>query len=111
MGRFFKKKPVAGQPLSLRGLAEGLAKIDHALSGLTAENGSVVWSHNDIPTIRFGDDGAGNCPALIELIQQYGVPASMLYEPAKYVLCQDDDGNIGWVETCSHEGEHPEIDL
>jgi hypothetical protein len=49
-------------PISLRGLARGLAKLDDALSGISMENGIVEWSANDVPHLVFGDDGLGNYP-------------------------------------------------
>lgn len=49
-------------PISLRGLARGLAKLDDALSGISIENGIVEWSANDVPHLVFGDDGRGSLP-------------------------------------------------
>jgi len=49
-------------PISLRGLARGLAKLDDALSGISIENGIVEWSANDVPHLVYGDDGCGSFP-------------------------------------------------
>jgi len=49
-------------PISLRGLARGLAKLDDALSGISIENGIVEWSANDVPHLVYGDDGRGSFP-------------------------------------------------
>jgi len=49
-------------PISLRGLARGLARIDYALTHMSVANGHVNWSDLGAPTIEFGDDGAGTCP-------------------------------------------------
>lgn len=63
MGRFFPlRRPQRGMPISLRGLARGLAKLDDALSGISMENGIVEWSANDVPHLVFGDDGRGSFP-------------------------------------------------
>jgi hypothetical protein len=63
MGRFFPfRRPQRGKPISTRGLAAGLAGMDEALTGMRVENGQVVWSSNNIPTIVFGDDGCGSFP-------------------------------------------------
>ena len=63
MGRFFPfRRPQRGMPISLRGLARGLAKLDDALSGISIENGTVEWSANDVPHLVFGDDGRGSFP-------------------------------------------------
>jgi hypothetical protein len=70
MGRFFPfRRPQRGKPISTRGLAAGLAGMDEALTGMRVENGQVVWSSNNIPTIVFGDDGLGNYPN--ELLFRY----------------------------------------
>lgn len=53
-------------PISLRGLARGLAKLDDALSGISIENGTVEWSANDVPHLVFGDDGRGSLPGETE---------------------------------------------
>lgn len=57
-------------PISLRGLARGLAKLDDALSGISIENGIVEWSANDVPHLVFGDDGAGSCPEFIRNVKE-----------------------------------------
>jgi len=41
--RFFKKTPRAGFPLSLKGLAKGLANMERALSMMSVHNGRVDW--------------------------------------------------------------------
>jgi len=67
MGRFFPfRRPQRGMPISLRGLARGLAKLDDALSGISIENGIVEWSANDVPHLVFGDDGRGSLPGETE---------------------------------------------
>jgi hypothetical protein len=71
MGRFFPfRRPQRGMPISLRGLARGLAKMDEALSGMSIENGRVEWSANDVPHLVFGDDGAGSCPEFIRNVKE-----------------------------------------
>ena len=71
MGRFFPfRRPQRGMPISLRGLARGLAKMDEALSGMSVENGRVEWSANDVPHLVFGDDGAGSCPEFIRNVKE-----------------------------------------
>lgn len=62
MIRFFKHRPRAGAPLSMAGIAEGLAKIEYALAHMRVENGRVDWSQLGAPTICFGDDGRGSMP-------------------------------------------------
>jgi len=62
MLRFFKHRPKAGAPLSMAGIAEGLAKIEYALVNMRVENGRVDWSQLGAPTICFGDDGRGSMP-------------------------------------------------
>jgi len=62
MLRFFKHRPKAGAPLSMAGIAEGLAKIEYALVNMRVENGRVDWSQLGAPTISFGDDGHGSMP-------------------------------------------------
>lgn len=114
MGRFFKNKPRAGKPISLRGLAEGLAKIERALDEMTIEDGQVVWSVGDVPHLIVGDGEGDLTPEMLERIKDYvggGVewPTELLSNPAKYVLCKDNDGEIGWVATCSHASQHPEV--
>ena len=67
MGRFFPfRRPQRGMPISLRGLARGLAKLDDALSGISIENGTVEWSASDVPHLVFGDDGRGSLPGKTE---------------------------------------------
>ena len=69
MNRFFPVDPKPGHPISMRGLAEGIAKLGRALAGMQVENGRMIWSNLDVPTISFGDDGSGMSPALAEAIE------------------------------------------
>ena len=50
MDRFFKVTPKKGMPISIRGFAEGLAKMARALSNLSIVGGAVEWA-DDVPTI------------------------------------------------------------
>jgi len=50
MDRFFKVTPKKGMPISIRGFAEGLAKLARALSNLSIVGGAVEWA-DDVPTI------------------------------------------------------------
>lgn len=96
MGRFFDKKPQAGMPISLQGLAKGLAGMAYALEHMRVENGRIEWSGLGAPTIIVGDDGSGG---------SFG-PFDTISNPT-HVLGKDADGKIGWVETCNHADEHP----
>ena len=40
---FFAHKPKPGKPLCMRGLANGLARLEHALRSMTVHNGRVDW--------------------------------------------------------------------
>jgi hypothetical protein len=99
MGRFFDKKPQAGMPISLQGLAKGLAGMAYALEHMRVENGRVEWSAFGAPTLMFSDDGAGSSPAL----DSFGTISN-----PTHVLGKDASGNVGWVKTCDHADEHPE---
>ena len=92
MGRFFPlRRPQRGMPISLRGLARGLAKLDDALSGISIENGIVEWSANDVPHLVFGDDGRGSLPGETE--DGAGLPSG----GSQYqVLQRDGDGAAVW---------------
>ena len=61
MGRFFKKMPKAGMPVSMIGFADGLSGIERALSEMNIANGHIQWSMNNVPTLildsSFEDDG------------------------------------------------------
>jgi hypothetical protein len=50
---FFKVKPKPGIPLSVPGIAEGLAAIAYALERMNVSGGHVNWA-NGIPTIVSG---------------------------------------------------------
>ena len=95
MGRMFQKAPRKGEPISRRGLANGLAAIDYALTHMRVENGRVVWSALGAPTLMFGDDGAGASPAMIETIKANSLPAGgdqyQVLEKAS-----GDDGDVAW---------------
>ena len=108
MGRFFDKRPQAGMPISLRGLAKGLAGMAYALEHMRVENGRVEWSAFGAPTLIFSDDGAGSSPAFIETIKQILLDSFGTVSNPTHVLGKDASGNIGWVETCDHADEHPE---
>jgi hypothetical protein len=41
--RFFKTTPAKGQPISIPGLADGLARLERALMKLTVHNGHIDW--------------------------------------------------------------------
>lgn len=97
MGRFFDKKPQAGMPISLQGLAKGLAGMAYALEHMRVENGRVEWSAFGAPTLMFGDDVAGSSS------DSWGTVTN-----PTHVLGKDASGNVGWVETCDHADEHPE---
>ena len=97
MGRFFQKEPKAGMPVSLQGLAVGLAKMARALERMRVENGSVAWSDGDIPTIMFGDDGAGSSPQFIESLKEMLKDAFGTIETPTHVLCKNAAGEVGWV--------------
>ena len=88
MGRMFKNAPRKGAPLSLRGIANGLAAIDYALTNMRVENGRVVWSMLGAPTLMFGDDGAGASPAFLEAIQNAvrSIPGNFGYTVAGAVV-------------------------
>ena len=92
MGRFFPfRRPQRGMPISLRGLARGLAKMDDALSGMSFENGRVEWSANDVPHLVYGDDGRGSFPGKTE--DGSGLPSG----GSQYqVLQRDGDGDAVW---------------
>lgn len=47
---FFKHLPKPGRPLSMPGLALGLARLEHAFKNLTVHNGRVDW-HGHEPKI------------------------------------------------------------
>lgn len=70
MGRFFPVTPKAGKPLSMRGLARGLARLEFAFSNMRVYNGRVDWSGLDVPTLSFGDDGGGSCPQFINNVKE-----------------------------------------
>jgi len=74
-------------PISLRGLARGLAKLDDALSGISIENGIVEWSANDVPHLVYGDDGRGSFPGSGAV-----PPGGEEYQ----VLQRDDSGAAVW---------------
>lgn len=70
--KFFVKKPMAGKPLCLRGLADGLVAMEKALAGIRYEGGYVKWS-NGIPII---------VPATMEpIIEPEPVDPSEPYDP------------------------------
>ena len=50
--RFFRNRPEPGRPISLPGVADGLAAIARALENLTVHNGHVDWT-NGVPVIVF----------------------------------------------------------
>ena len=108
MGRFFDKKPQAGMPISLQGLAKGLAGMAYALEHMSVENGKVDWSIFGAPTISFGDDGDGSSPAFIQTIEGVLLKSFGKMESPDYVLGRKSNGTIGWVETCTHASQHPE---
>jgi hypothetical protein len=54
---FFKNKPQSGKPISMRGLAEGLAAIEKAVRGLSIKDGHVEWG-GGVPRIVY--DGEKN---------------------------------------------------
>jgi hypothetical protein len=91
MGRFLKREVVEGvTPVSFRGLAKFIKKVDRALSGMSVLNGRVVWSAGDVPTIVFGYDGqetgGGGLP---EPAEEYHVLSA--------VEVTDDSGTrLGW---------------
>ena len=92
MGRFFPfRRPQRGMPISLRGLARGLAKMDEALSGMTFENGRVEWSANDVPHLVYGDDGRGSLPGKTE--DGAGLPSG---GEQYQVLQRNADGDAVW---------------
>ena len=41
--KFFKQKPQKGQPISVNGFAEGIAKIAFALENMRVQDGQVQW--------------------------------------------------------------------
>ena len=87
MGRFFKKKPEQGQPISVEGFAKGVAAMAYALEYVTGIGIKVSYS------------GMG------ALVLEIG--GGTITDPA-YVLGKKSDGSIGWVATCSHASQHPE---
>ena len=98
MGRIFQKRPQAGQPLSIRGLAAGLAKIDYALTNMAVENGSVEWSALGAPTLFFGSDGAGSSPGFIRAVKRIalgGLPSGG-YKYQALTKASDDDYDADW---------------
>ena len=107
MPRFFQKKPHAGMPISINGLAKGLAGMAYALEHMSVENGTVDWSTFGAPVIRFGDDGAGSAPAMIETIKKAMLDSVGTMESPDYVLGKKTDGTLGWVATCTHASQHP----
>jgi hypothetical protein len=54
----FKKTPRPGQSLSLNGLAEGLAKMEHALQTLSVHKGRVDWQNGEPKIIFDGEKKA-----------------------------------------------------
>jgi hypothetical protein len=48
---FFKRRPQAGFPISMDGLADGLAAMDKALTRMSVEGGRVSWSGDGVPKI------------------------------------------------------------
>ena len=61
MGRFFQTTPLRGKPISMRGFAEGLRKIEFALEHMSVLGGRCDWSANDVPTIvPFAEDGSNS---------------------------------------------------
>ena len=56
---FFKVKPKPGIPLSVPGIAEGIAAMAKALERMTVLGGAVQWT-DGVPTIIVGvkDDGS-----------------------------------------------------
>ena len=78
-------------PISLRGLARGLAKLDDALSGMSIENGIVEWSANDVPHLVFGDDGRGSLPGQQDVLPPGGEEYQVLQ------LNADGDAVWDWV--------------
>ena len=103
MGRFFPfRRPQRGMPISLRGLARGLAKLDDALSGISIENGIVEWSANDVPHLVFGDDGRGSLPGETE--DGAGLPSG----GSQYQVLQRDGAGAAvwdWVRVSVPEEE------
>ena len=92
MGRFFPVTPRAGKPLSMRGLARGLARLEFAFSNMRVDNGRVDWSEGlDVPTLSFGDDGRGSLPGDTE--DGSGLPSG---GEQYQVLQRDGDGAAVW---------------
>lgn len=54
MGRIFQKTPKKGDPISRAGIAEGLAKIDHALTKMRGEGAIAIDWALGYPRFRFG---------------------------------------------------------
>lgn len=107
MGRFFDKTPQAGMPISLQGLAKGLAAMAYALEHMSVTNGSIEWSLFGAPIINPSGGGNGTTPEIVESARRFLESLGTIEDPT-HVLCKNADGEIGWVETCSHADEHPE---
>ena len=57
MPKFFKKTPKKGMPISLIGLADGLAAIEKALKTLSCRGGDVSWNFGRPEIVPCGSDG------------------------------------------------------
>lgn len=60
---FFKQLPKEGNPLAMKGLAEGLRKIERALQRMEVHNGKIEWN-DGIPKIIVNSAGGGGTAAL-----------------------------------------------
>lgn len=102
--RYFVRTPKAGHPISLRGLADGLAKIENALRNMRCEGGSVVHSDHGVPTILpFGED---QMQSVVDFLASLSSMINPDYVLGKKVDPETDEVTYGWVPTVSHASQH-----
>jgi hypothetical protein len=109
MGRFFSKALQPGLPISTSGLANGLQKIADALEYMGVDGGYITWSNMGVPTIHIevsgeaADNVFGGLSTFLSPTHVLGrkpVDAEDLTKGYQY----------GWVETVTHESQHPEAE-
>ena len=102
MGKFFKKEPKQGQPVSTRGFAAGLQSLADAVEYMEIEGGYITWDSRNRPTLHIS----------IQDIDSVLEGLDDLTEPS-HVLGKKVDGDAvtyGWVETVTHASQHPEAE-
>ncbi len=72
MGRFLQRGLQGKVPVSFKGLRAFIVGVDHALSNMRVQGGTVVWSGQNVPTIVTGSLGEGS-EALPAPLQEYHV--------------------------------------